>query len=168
MSVIISPPPLPQPADPASLTAYHQQLAAYCLALLDEVAAVIPRLEETMFTRAGSGSGHRNIPTVFLGAAIDSVEQVPALKIVKVLDVHRGRATLRLLEAFRPIRERVAAFDRHLVNVLDAGRSSLAVEALSTYDMAKCLARDPGNTAAIACVDNMQRALGRRGRKKKT
>jgi hypothetical protein len=164
MSVIISPPPVPQPADPASLTTYHQQLAAYCLALLDEVAAVIPRLEETMPTRASRGSGHLNIPTVFLGTAVDSVEQVPALQNMNGLDVHRGRATLQLLEAFRPIRDKAAAFDRALVRLLNAQRSSLTVEALDTYDLAKCLARVPSNTAVIPCVDNMQRALGRRGR----
>ena len=163
MSVIVSPPPVPQPADPASLTTYHQQLAAYCLALLDEVAAVIPRLEETMPIRASSGSGHLNIPNVFLGTAIDSVEQVPVLKIAR-LDVHRGRATLQLLEAFRPIRDKVAAIERNFVNFLNAQRSSLVVEALGTYDIAKCLAKDSSNTALIVCVDNMQRDLGRRGR----
>lgn len=163
--VIITPLP---PADPASLTTYHQQLAAYCLALLDEVAAVIPRLEETLPIEGNSGPGHLNIPLVFLGTAIDSVEQSPRLQIMKVLDVQRGRGTLKLLQAFRPIRDKVAAFDRNLVNVLNTQRSSLVTEALDTYDIAKCLARWPGDTVLLACVDNMQRALGRRGRRKKT
>jgi hypothetical protein len=166
MSPVITTPPLP--ADPDSLTTYHQQLAAYCLALLDEAAAVIPRLQETMPTRARSGPSHLYVPLAFLGTAIDSVEQNPKLQIVKVLDVRRGRDTLQLLEAFRPIRDRVAAFDRDLLNVLNTQRTALSTEALDTYDLAKCLARCPDDTAMLECVDNMQRALGRRGRPRKT
>lgn len=84
------------------------------------------------------------------------------------LDVRRGRAILQLMEAFRPIRDKVAALDRDLVKVLNARRSSLTVDALSTYDVAKCFARGSSNTALLQCVDNMRRDLGRRGRPKKT
>jgi len=151
---------------PSTLTVtYYQRLAAHCLAVLDELAAVIPRLEETSPTRASRR--HRNIPLAFLGTAIDSVEQIPQLQFMKRLDVHRGRGTLQLMEAFRPIRDKVAAFDRDLVNVIDARRSSLAIEALGTYAVAKSLARDCNDAALLACVDHMQRDLGRRGRRKK-
>ena len=168
MSVIISPPPVPPTADPASLITYHQQLASYCLALLDEAAAVIPRLEETIPTGASSGSGHHNIPTVFLRTAIDSADQSPLLLQAGCLEPHRGRATLQLMEAFRPVRDKAAAFTRNLVHLLNAGRSSLVVEALITYDLAKGLARDPSHTDLLVCVDQMKRALGRIGRPKKT
>ena len=165
--IIITPPPVPSTADPALLIIYHQQLAAHCLALLDEVAATIPRLEESMPLPAGSGSGHNNISNVFLGTTLDSIEQAPALQVAGRLDPHRGRATMLLMEAFGPVRDKVLAFHRNLVQVLNAGRSSLVVEALTTYDLAKGLARDPRNTDLLACVVNMRRDLGR-AREKKT
>ena len=171
--IIITPPPDPPLAGPASDTpprltdTYYQQLAAYCRAALDEIAAaVLPRLEGTVPTGASTASGHLNIPTPFLGTAITSVEQNPELQCVR-LDVHRGRDTLQLMEAFRPIRDKVAAFDRDLVHVLNVRRSALAVEALDTYAIAKSLAHAHNNPALLAWVGTMQRALGRRGPRKK-
>lgn len=145
----------------------YQQLADHCMALLDEVAAIIPRLAEAGPTRPSTVTAHLSIPTVFLRTAIDSVEQIRELEVVR-LDVHRGRNTLQLVETFRPVRDKLAAFDRDLVNVLNARRSSLTVEALGTYHIAKSLARGSSDTALIACVDNMKRSLGPRGRPKKT
>ena len=154
---------------PARLTITdYQQLAARCLALLDELAAIISELSETRHTRTGTKPANLNIPLVFLGSAVDAVEHVPQLQMVQHLDVDRGRATLQLMEAFRPVRDKLAAFDRDLVNLLNSRRSSLAGEALNTYAIAKSLALDGCSTVLLACVSRMQRALGRRGRRTKT
>jgi hypothetical protein len=157
----------PRKKTPLTVTG-HQQLAARCLALLDELAAIIPRLEETVPARARTGPRRLNISLVFLGTAIDSVEKIRALQAMKRLDVKRGRDTLQLVEAFRPVRQKLAAFDRRLLNVINTRRSSLAGDALETYAVAKSLALNSRSTTLLACVRNMQRALGRRGRRRKT
>lgn len=154
---------------PATLTITdHQQLADHCMALLDEVAAIISRLSETRHTRASTATGHLNIPTVFLGSVVTSVELIPQLQNIQLLDVAQGRETLQLMEAFRPVRDKVTALDRNLVHVINARRSSLVRKALHTYAVAKSLAVDHNNVSLLACVRNMQRALGRRGRPRKT
>lgn len=177
--VIITPPPVPPPVDPGSnapptLTiTYYRQLAAHFLQVIDEIAVIIPRLQETVPQRISAtpkpASGHRNIPLAFLGTTVDSVEKHPELQALNKLDVNRGRDTLQLIEAFRMIQDRAAAFVRDLEQVIDLRRSSLVLEALDTYAAARILARDNSNVVLSESVASMKRDLGRRSpRKKKT
>jgi len=175
--VIITPPPAPPPVDPGSdapptLTiTYYRQLAAHLMSALDEISAIIPRLGESVVLRTGvetkPPSGHHNIPLVFLSTAVDSVEQLPELQVVKKLDVNRGRDSLQLIDAFRTVQNRASAFGKDLGQVLDARQSALALESLDTYAVAQSLDRDKSNAALSEAVENMRRALGRAPRKKK-
>jgi hypothetical protein len=176
--VIITPPPVPPPADPDSnapptlTVTYYQQLAAHLLSAFDEIAAILPQFEETgMVQRTGVATkppnGHHNIPIAFLRTAVDSTEQLPELQVNKKLDVERGRDTLQLLDAFRTVQNRAAAFGRGLGLVLDTRQSALALQSLDTYSLGQSLARDKTNVPLNEAVDNMQRTLGRRGRRKK-
>jgi hypothetical protein len=168
MAIILTPPPVPAPEDPTSTApptltvTYYQQLAAHFSEILDEVAAIIPRAAgpalDPRFVRT-----HLNIPIKFLGTVVASVEQVPNLRTAGKLDVDKGCDTLQLLDAFRTIRYKVAAFTEDLEYALNARQASLAVDALDSYDLAKSLIRDPNNAALTSWVDNMQADLGRRG-----
>jgi hypothetical protein len=174
MAIIMTPPPVPAPEDPASnapptlTVTYYQQLAAHFSEIIDEVSAIIPRAPgpplDAQFVRT-----HLNIPIKFLGTVVSSVEQVTSLRTAGKLDVAKGRNTLQLLEAFQTIRYKVAAFIEELEHALNSSQASLAVDSLDAYDLAKSLIRDPSNAALTSWVDNMQADLGRRGpRKKKT
>jgi hypothetical protein len=175
--VIITPPPVPPPVDPGSdapptLTiTYYQQLAAHLMSALDEISAIIPRLQEVGVQRTGVAtkppSGHRNIPIAFLTTAVDSTEQLPELQVNNKLDVARGRDTLQLIDAFRTVQNRAAGFGRDLGQVLDGRQSALALESLDTYSLAQSLARDKTNVPLNEAVENMSRTLGRRGPRKK-
>ena len=171
MAIIMTPPPVPL-VDPASTApptltvTYYQQLAAHFSEIIDEIAAIIPRETgpalDPSFVRT-----HLNIPIKFLGTAVASVEQDANLRNAGQLDVEKALDTLQLLEAFRTIRYKVAAFTEDLEHALDSRQATLAVKALDTYALARALVRDPVHAALASWVDNMAADLGRRGPRKK-
>ena len=172
--VILTPPPVPPPVDPSSgapptlTVTYYQQLVAHFFSVLDEITAALPRPDSTQQVRTpGFIRTHLNIPLVFLGSSLDAVEQLPELQAVNKVDPLEGRDTLQLIEAFRPLRNRVAAFELYLDNVLDARQVTLAVGALDTYDLVKSLARDKTNAPVAAANATLKRDLGRSGPKTK-
>ena len=172
-AVIMVPPPTPPPVEPgsdapATLTVtYYRQLAAYVSTVIDEVSVIIPGLLGPVVPRGRSATAYLNVPMKFLGTTIHSVEQNVELQVIRKLDVHRGRDTLQLIEAFRPMRDKIRAFDRNLGHALNSRQSELALEALNTYAAAQSLARDESSSSLTAATDNMKRDLGRRGPKKK-
>ncbi|HEU4887044.1 MAG TPA: hypothetical protein VFV49_04095 [Thermoanaerobaculia bacterium] len=171
--IIVTPPPVPPLGDPGSgapptlTVTFYQQLAAHFSAVLDEITAALPQLKPALVTTPQFVRTHLNIPLVFLGSAIASVEQLPELQAVKKLDPLEARDTLQLIEAFRPLRDKVAAFEIDLANVLNARQAALAVGALNTYDMVKSLARDPNNAPVAASLATLKRDLGRSGPRRK-
>jgi hypothetical protein len=173
MAVIISPPPVPPPVDPGSdapstLTiTYYQQLATHFSEIIDAITVIIPR-DETVDHTSAFVRTHLNIPYKFLGTTVASVEEVPELEATRKLDVAKARDTLQMIEAFRPICYKVAAFAHDLGNALDARHAALAVQTLEVYHVAQSLARDESNPTLTQWVANMARDLGRRGPKKKS
>jgi hypothetical protein len=163
------PPPVEPGSDaPATLTLTHYwQLAAYFSTVIDEVSVIIPGLLGPVVPRGRSATAYLNVPMKFLSTAIHSVEQNVELQVIRKLDTHRGRDTLQLIEAFRPIRDKILAFERNLGYALNSRQSELALEALDTYSAAQSLARDGSNSSLTAAVGNMKRDLGRRGPRKK-
>lgn len=171
MAVIMSPPPLPPggptPESPATLTlTYNHQLATHFSEILDEIALIIPR-DVQLDHKSSFVKTHLNIPYKFLGTTVASVEEVPELEATRKLDVAKARDTLQMIEAFRPICDKVAAFANNLANALDARHAALAVQALEAYHVAQSLARDESNPTLTQWVINMARDLGRRGPKPK-
>ena len=167
MAVIMSPPPLPPggptPESPATLTlTYYQQLATHFSEILDEIAVIIPRDlkvdHKSRFVRT-----HLNIPYKFLGTTVAAVEDVPVLEATGKLDVAKARDTLQMIDAFRPICVKVAAFANDLGTALDARHAALAVQVLEAYHVAQSIARDESNSKLSEWVAYMARDLGRRG-----
>jgi len=155
------------PANPLTPTiTYYQQLAEQTSKALDEIAAIIPKLEATHATTAPFVRTHLNVRTEFLATAIAAVEQVPELQGVNKLDVTAARDTLQFIEAFRPVQDKLTAFAKSLRFTMDSRKASLATDALQIYSIAKGVARDPGSADAASHVANLKRDLGRRGRGK--
>lgn len=162
------PPPdgsTPTPGTP-TITAY-QQLADAFMADLDQIAAIIPKLEVSHISTANFVRGHINVPIPFLATAISGVEQNAELQAVKKLDVVKGRDTLQFIEAFRPVLDKVVGFVADLQYTLNSRKASLTADALQIYDIAKGLARDPGSAALESFLNNLQRDLGHRGKPKR-
>ncbi len=155
-----------QTTSPLTIT-FYQQLANNFVKALDEITAVIPKLEISQRTTTSFVRSHLNVPTEFLGTAIAGVERTPELQGAGRLDVPAARATLQFIEAFRPVQDKVTAFANSLKFTMDSGKASLAADALQVYAIAKGVARHPEAIAVASLVANLKRDLGRRGRSKK-
>ena len=172
-SIIITPPPVPPPVDPNSgapstLTiTFYMQLAAHISTLLDEVLAELPKLKPAQIHSPSFIHGHLNISRVFLGSTIAAFEQLQELQAIGKFDPFEARDTLQLIEAFRPLRDKVKVFEMELANVLNARQAALAAAALDQYALVKGFARDPNNAPAAACFATLRRDLGRSGPKRK-
>jgi hypothetical protein len=81
---------------------------------LDQIAAIIPKLEAQHVSTVKFVRAHLNVPVEFLATVIAAVEQTPELQGVNKLDVSAARDTLQFIEAFRPVLDKVAAFARNL------------------------------------------------------
>jgi len=157
----------PDPAGTPSPTLTHyQQLADQFSKALDDIVAIIPKLESTHIATANFVRSHLNVPTEFLATAIAAVEQVPELQSVNKLDVAAARDTLQFIEAFRPVQDKVTAFASSLKFTMSSRKATLAADALQVYSIIKGLARDPGSAGIASFVANLKRDLGRRGRPK--
>jgi hypothetical protein len=151
---------------PSPTITHYQQLADDFSKALDEIVAIIPKLEATHPATANFVRSHQNIPAEFLATAIATVEQAPELRSVNKLDTAAARDTLQFIEAFRPVLDKVTAFADSLKFTLASRKAVLTADALQIYDIAKGVARDPGAAHVASLVQNLSRDLGRRGRNK--
>lgn len=161
----VEPAPDPTPTPTPTVT-FYQKLADDFSKALDEITAIIPKLEITHPATANFVRSHLNVPTEFFATAIAAVEQTPELQGTGKLDVAAARDTLQFIDAFRPIQDKVTAFANSLKFTMASRRASLAADALQIYSIAKGIARDPGAAAVASLVSNLKRDLGRRGRPK--
>ena len=161
----VDPAPDPTPTPTPTVT-FYQKLADDFSKALDEITAIIPKLEITHPATANFVRSHLNVPTEFLATAIAAVEQTPELQGTGKLDVAAARDTLQFIDAFRPIQDKVTAFANSLKFTMASRKASLAADALQIYSIAKGIARDPGAAAVASLVSNLKRDLGRRGRPK--
>ncbi|HEX7809606.1 MAG TPA: hypothetical protein VF608_12790 [Thermoanaerobaculia bacterium] len=162
----VTPPIVPAVDTPTPTITHYQQVAAEFMAALDEIAAIIPKLEAIHVSTANLVRSRLNVPNEFLATVTAAVEQVPELQAIQKLDVNGARDTLQFLDAFRPVRDKVDAFAKNLKYTMDSRKAKLATDSLLTYDVAKGLARDPNSATIASLVQNMKRDLGRRGRPK--
>jgi hypothetical protein len=153
---------------PGPTVTFYQQVADQFMKDLDATMAAIPALEISHVTKVKFVNGHLNVPEPFLATVTAAVEQTPALQAVKKLDVISGRDRLQYIAAFRPVRDKVAAFLDMIDFTIASKQASLASESLQVYYIAKGLARDEGGADIALHVENMKRDLGRRGRPRLT
>jgi len=161
-AVAIDPPDGTQPLSPT--ITHYQQLATDFMRALDEIAVIIPQLEEAHFTTASFVRTHQNVPDQFLATAVSAVEQTVELQGVRKLDVLAARDTLQFMEAFRPVLDKVVAFGKNLEFTLKSRKATLVLDALQIYYIAKGLARDPNSAAVGSLAANMKRDLGKSSR----
>jgi hypothetical protein len=146
---------------------HYQQLANSVMQALDQLSEVLPQLEATQFATTKFVRSHLSVSIEFLATVISAVEQLPELQAVNKIDVNVGRDTLQLLEAFRPLYDKVSALRKKLKFTMMFKRAALTTSTLQVYDIAKALARDANSAELSSHVENMKRDLGPRGRKKK-
>jgi len=152
---------------PATPTVTHyQQLADALMKDLDALGTVVPDLEVSHIATAPFVRSHLNVPLVFLATAIHTVEQTPELQLLNKLDPVAARDALQFIEAFRPVLDKVTAFQQSLEFTVNSKRSLLTADALQIYAIAKGLARDPSGAVVGMHVLNLKRDLNRKGPRK--
>jgi hypothetical protein len=151
--------------DPQTPTPTHyQQLAADLMSVFDQLAVIIPKLEEAEASATTQVARSRqNVPDAFCATAINAVEQVPEVDGEKKLNTELSRNRLQFLEAFRPVDDKLTAFSRRLRHALRATKSALAADTLHAYRIFKSHASDNKSPLLQGHVDAMKRDLGRRG-----
>ena len=151
--------------DPQTPTATHyQELAAELMSVFDQLAVIIPKLEEAEASATLSVARSRqNVPDAFCATAINAVEQVPEVGGTKKLNTELSRNRLQFLEAFRPVDDKLTALSRRLRHALRATKSVLAGDTLHAYRLFKSHASDHKSPLIQGHVDAMKRDLGRRG-----
>jgi uncharacterized small protein (DUF1192 family) len=140
----------------------NQQLADEFNRRLDEITAIIPRLEAAHKATSRFVHGHQNVPMPFLVTAVSSVELYAQLKAVDKLDTVEGRDTLQFLEAFVPMLDKIEALWKKLRFTLMTRKAVISADALQIYSVAKSLARDPNSAELVSVVDNLKRDLRKR------
>ena len=150
------------PDAPPTVTPY-QQLAAEAITALDQILAVIPKLEEAEASGRKVANSRLAVPDAFIATVISAVEQQPDLAVTKKLDPVAARDKVLYLEAFRPLYDKVATVFKRLGYGLKVNKDSLGAETLQVYRIARQLASDRRSPQMAAHVENMKRALGIRG-----
>src|SRR4029079_14286045 len=141
-------------------------------ALVEEIRAMRQKIPNLVFPTV-KGEGRRlstaaTVPPELIELTTVAVKNNVAL-------VRGGRTEPEVLrdlgdfaDAYAPFAdelEALASFVRHIVTT---ARSAVGNDALDTYALTQRLAKRPGTADLAPLADAMSRALGRRGRKKKT
>ena len=144
---------------------HWQQLASSHIELLNTMASQIPGVEEQHPSTAKFVHGHQSIPDAFIASAVAALEQVPSLQGVDGLDSVTSRSDQQFVDAFTQLADKLLAVHKAIRFTVQTKRANLAAAALQTYYLAKGIARNRTNAAAISHVANMKRDLGKRGRR---
>jgi hypothetical protein len=129
---------------------------------LDALAALLPNMQASHPRTAAFVRAHKTIPLTFLYTTLAVVEQTPALQQLAKFDVVQARATLQIMEAFRPVLDRMEAFADKVRFTLDSRRSDLTDDSLQAYEIIKALARKTEGADEVAKAANLKRDMGRK------
>jgi hypothetical protein len=108
-----------------------------------------------------------SVPPDFVELNAVAVKNIPSLFRVGAIDPEQARDLMSFAEAYAPVAdelEALAAFVRHSVTV---ARNKAGSDALTTYALARRLAKRPEHAELVPHVDDMRRTLGAKGRKPK-
>jgi len=131
---------------------------------IEAIAARIPQLEAPHPSTAPGVRGARTVSREFIVSMITAVEATPELQSVGTFDTQKARATLQFIDAFRPIADRLAALLASVNYTMASRRAKVAAPAMTTYAVAKGLARDSSSAPLAAHLDTLRRNLGRTNR----
>ena len=152
-------------APSTALASVAQQVAKVVTAL--DIISEHLQLEHPHPSTARRVRAGRTVPREFVVSTVNSVDQLPPLKALGLIDTDDARDVLEKNEALRAITERVELFLASANYTMESRWSKLAEAAMKTYKIASIKAQDPENADIAAHVEVLKRHLGRKGGKKK-
>jgi hypothetical protein len=121
----------------------------------------LPTAQRRRITNAGS------VPDDFLEAVAVAVESTPNVGAPIQLSPGELRDAIRSSRAFLSLADQLELMARGVRETVADRRAEMGKRALVTYAVAKAVNRHLDLTLAVPHFDNMRRALGRTGRKKR-
>lgn len=149
---------------PSPTVTAAERLANEIAEAIDALAARIPQLEAPHPSTATRVRGARTVSREFIVSMIAAVEAMPELQSIGTFDAEEARAALQFIDAFRPIADRLAALLASVNYTMASRRAKVANAAMTTYAVAKGLARDPDGAPLVAHLETLRRDLGRKNR----
>ena len=155
-------------AAPARELNANERAAAEVLALLEEIAARIPRLTGPSAEKNKRIRGARTVPREYVLAMLDTAEtQLDDTLVLQTLDPADARDTVEFNAAFRPVARRLAVLLQSLNFTMAARWTDVVGRALKAYGMAKATSELPGNETLAAELELVAKELNRKGKKKR-
>jgi hypothetical protein len=159
------------PGDPPAqvtptITHYDQAAATFGKAL-EELLATMPHFVAAHPSTQGFVSVAKTVSDEFLVSTIAAVEETPGMRALEQFNVTDARDFLQFSQAYRPIKDKLAAAAKNVEFSIDLRRASVAEPALQAYVLVKGLARNPESTLAASHAGNLRRDLGRTGQGRK-
>jgi hypothetical protein len=143
---------------PVSYTDAAQEMVAQTRAMRQQV----PKLVIPSSTREGSRlSNAASVPPEFVELSAVSVTNSAPLVREGGLGPEETRDLIRYANAFDPVADELEALAQFIRHSTLAARNKAGREALTTYAVAKVLAKHPETADLVPVVEDMRRALGR-------
>ena len=141
-------------------------------ARIEEIRAIVQKIPNLVIPTS-KGAGQRliataSVPKKFVELTAVAVRNNAPLVLPTGQDLAQDRDRTSYAEAYAAVADELEAqahFVRHSVAV---AKSKVGSSALTTYAMARVLAKRPETADLLPHVDDMSKALGRRGRKSKS
>ena len=106
-------------------------------------------------------SNAASVPPEFVELSAVSVRNSTALVRSGALDPAQTRDLMRYADAYDPVADELEALAQFIRHSTLAARNKAGTEALTTFALAKRLAKRPENADLLPFVEDMRRTLGR-------
>jgi hypothetical protein len=109
-----------------------------------------------------------NIPSEFVEATAVAIDRDSPLQKSSELTSDEMRESIAFSAAFEAIADELEAFAKGVRFTIANRRAKVGSNALTLYEIAKRLAKQPDKKDLLPYVEDMKRALGKRGASRKT
>ena len=143
----------------------------------DQLAAGVAKVMDLMAERLGLETPHpstarrvrgaRTIPRDFVLSMIAAAERRPDFPFLGEFDSAEAREVLQFADAYRLVAEHTTMFLASLNYTIEARWAKVAAQAMHKFTMASIVAENTENAELAAEIKNLQKQLGRKGRRKK-
>jgi hypothetical protein len=155
------------PAQATPTVTHYDQVAANFGKALEELLAIVPHFVAAHPSTKGFARMANTVSDEFLVSTIAAVEETPGMLALEQFDVSEARDFLQYSQAFRPMRDKLAAAATNVDFSINLRRANVVNPALQAYVLVKGLARNPDATLAASHAGNLRRDLRRAGQGKK-
>ena len=150
----------------------EQSHADSAQARIEEIRALRQKIPNLVIP-ASKGAGRRltvtaSVPKEFVELTAVAVRNNAMLVRPAGQDLAQDRDLMNYAEAYAPVVDELEALAHFIRHSISAARSKVGSSALTTYAVARVLARRPETADLIPHVDDMGKALGRRGRRSRS